>query len=329
MRVWDLTEYACASVTHVRSAGHPSCTIYAGEYHLSGWEDGGLRVYYADPTVATAALGGTRDFAASYHTAGGTALQMPGAHGVPGAASTATGQAGGFAGSPGRHKKSGREDAGFLWSIPDAHSARSGGVTALALSHNQRFVVTGGGDARVRVWDMRSREMVSAFVEHGGPITGVCVYRDDAHVLSCSTDKSFMCWDLRKESRISQHTQRSGAVHAIGISRDQSLVMTAGQEGKLQMWDLREAAPVLSIAPVHGSDGGHALTLACGNTRDVVATGGTDGVVRLWDIRASGKSLAECAGHSGDVRKVAWSPDDKQIVSVGNDGAILLWNVYS
>ncbi len=61
---------------------------------------------------------------------------------------------------------------------------RAGGVTALSLSHNQRFLVTGGGDARVRVWDMRSREMVSAFVEHGGPITGLAVYRDDAHVIS-------------------------------------------------------------------------------------------------------------------------------------------------
>jgi WD40 repeat protein len=94
-------------------------------------------------------------------------------------------------------------------------------VTALALSHNQRFCVTGGGDARVRVWDMRSREMVSAFVEHGGPISGVSLYRDDAHLLTCSQDKSFMCWDLRREARISQHTQRSGGINAIGISRDQ------------------------------------------------------------------------------------------------------------
>ncbi len=94
-------------------------------------------------------------------------------------------------------------------------------MTALALSHNQRFCVTGGGDARVRVWDMRSREMVSAFVEHGGPISGVSLYRDDAHLLTCSQDKSFMCWDLRREARISQHTQRSGGINAIGISRDQ------------------------------------------------------------------------------------------------------------
>mgnify|MGYP000010433325 CR=1 FL=1 len=73
----------------------------------------------------------------------------------------------------------------------------------------------GGGDARVRVWDMRTREMVSAFSEHMGPITGLCIYRDDAHVLSCSRDKSFICWDLRKECRVSQHVQRMGALHAI------------------------------------------------------------------------------------------------------------------
>jgi WD40 repeat protein len=33
-------------------------------------------------------------------------------------------------------------------------------------------------------------------------------------------------------------------------------------------------------------------------------------------------------GHSGTVNKVAWSPDDKQIASVGSDGALLLWNIF-
>ncbi len=78
---------------------------------------------------------------------------------------------------------------------------------------------------------------------------------------------------------------------------------------------------------MHGAEGA-ALTLAPANTRDVVATGGTDGIVRLWDVRSSGHCLAECVGHSGDVKKVVWAPDDKQLVSVGADGAILLWNVY-
>ena len=34
-------------------------------------------------------------------------------------------------------------------------------MTALVLSHNQRYIMTGGGEGDVRVWELRSRELVS------------------------------------------------------------------------------------------------------------------------------------------------------------------------
>lgn len=46
----------------------------------------------------------------------------------------------------------------LLWSIDHAHS---GGVTSLSLSHNQRFLVTGGTEGELRVWELRSRDLVS------------------------------------------------------------------------------------------------------------------------------------------------------------------------
>lgn len=45
----------------------------------------------------------------------------------------------------------------LLWSIDHAHD---GGVTSLALSHNQRFIVTGGVEGELRVWELRSRDLV-------------------------------------------------------------------------------------------------------------------------------------------------------------------------
>ena len=57
------------------------------------------------------------------------------------------------------------------------------------------------------------------------------------------------------------------------------------------------------------------------------ATGGTDEAVRLWDP-AAGKVLSEGTGHSRAVSRVEFSPDDKQLVSVGVDGCILVWNCW-
>jgi cilia- and flagella-associated protein 52 len=208
----------------------------------------------------------------------------------------------------------------WLWQIPNAHR---GGVTALVLSSNQRFVISGGAEGEVRVWELRSRELVSHLKEHTMSVTGIALFDDDVHALTCSRDRSFLCWDLRREKRISNHTQRMGGMNGIALSRDQTQVMTVGQERKITYWDLREANPV----QVADHDG-EARCIAVSHTGQFVATGGNDQLVRLWDY-ATGKKIMDGVGHSGAVRSVAFSPDDRQLISVGEDGCIFVWNVYA
>jgi WD40 repeat protein len=42
---------------------------------------------------------------------------------------------------------------------------------------------------------------------------------------------------------------------------------------------------------------------------------------------ASGKQTARLAGHTKDVRQVAWSPDSLQLVSVAKDNSVRLWDI--
>ena len=59
----------------------------------------------------------------------------------------------------------------------------------------------------------------------------------------------------------------------------------------------------------------------------IVATGGTAGVMRVWDY-SSGRLINSSGGHSGPILAISFSPDDRQIVSVAEDGSIILWCVY-
>ena len=59
----------------------------------------------------------------------------------------------------------------------------------------------------------------------------------------------------------------------------------------------------------------------------LMATGGTDNMVKLW-LMGSGELIMDGVGHSGEVRDLKFSPDDRQVVSVGLDGCIFVWNIY-
>ena len=55
------------------------------------------------------------------------------------------------------------EEAEELWSIDNCHR---GGVYACVASNNRKFLVSGGFEGEVRVWEIRTREMVVNLKQH-------------------------------------------------------------------------------------------------------------------------------------------------------------------
>ena len=96
-----------------------------------------------------------------------------------------------------------------------------------------------------------------------------------------------------------------------------------GQEKRVSFWHLRAPEPLQVI-----DIGAEQLCVVTSEDGRFYATAGTDCTVRLWDC-AQGNLLVEGTGHSGEVRSLAFSPDGRQLLSVGNDGNVLVWNIYA
>jgi WD40 repeat protein len=58
----------------------------------------------------------------------------------------------------------------LLWQIDNAHK---NGVTAIGLSNNYKFIVSGGNEGEIRVWEIRSRELIAHLKEHTSKVTKV------------------------------------------------------------------------------------------------------------------------------------------------------------
>lgn len=110
---------------------------------------------------------------------------------------------------------------------------------------------------------------------------------------------------------------------AVAAAQRQVYLVSVGQERRLTFWDMRQATPLNAI-----TIGTEQLCISASSNGAMVAVGGLDCAVRVFGA-VSGELIAECRGHSGHVLSVAFSPDDKQLVSTGVDGGIFVWNVYT
>jgi len=155
----------------------------------------------------------------------------------------------------------------------------------------------------VRVWEIRSRELISHLKEHSNTVTKVEVFEDDIHLLSCARDKSILCWDLKNENRVSNHTQRMGGINCFSIHpEDQNKIVSVGQERKITYWDLSKTDPEAIINSSSNPDETDELfsidiSKAGGS---YFATGGSLGVLRIWDY-SDGKCVNEQQAHSAPI----------------------------
>lgn len=124
-----------------------------------------------------------------------------------------------------------------LWFIDNAHQDQ---VSAICLSNNNRFILTGGIHGEIRLWEMRSRDLISHLKEHGQKVTALTLFPDDTQCISASRDRSILRWDLRTEKRVHCHSQRMGGINAIALTRDDKEIMSVGQERKLVKWGVKE-----------------------------------------------------------------------------------------
>ena len=87
-------------------------------------------------------------------------------------------------------------------------------------------------------------------------------------------------------------------------------------------WDAFEGSAIRELA---GSSSEQVSALAIDSEGEAIVSGGGDKLVKLWGYD-EGSCYAMGTAHSGSVNRVAVTPDKSHVVSVGSEGAIMIWN---
>jgi WD40 repeat protein len=209
----------------------------------------------------------------------------------------------------------------LIYTINDAHAQ---GVTALVVSNDCSRLLSGGGNGVIRMWNIAksTQTMIASLKEHKGAVTYLQIKNDDTEAVSSSTDGSCITWDLQRFVRNACFFASSQFSVAL-YHPDESQLLTAGTDRKVTVWDVVDGS---AIRITDASPSAEVNSLAISSDGSAFVSAGGDKIVKVWNYE-EGRAYFFGFGHSGTIRRVAISPDQKSIVSVGTEGSVFIWKM--
>ncbi|MEV4015358.1 protein kinase [Nonomuraea angiospora] len=221
-------------------------------------------------------------------------------------------------------KQDGKSFKGHTKGVQTISAISAGGKT---------WLVTGGQDGRVRLWDLARHKSLATMKGHSEEVYAVaCVMVGKTPMaVSGGYDGSVRLWNLKthKGKVLGWH---GDAVYAVAVTKVKGkyVAVSGDADGYLRFWDLKKRTSTGKIIRAHRKPVNWLSATHIGD-RAVAISAGEDETVRMWDMarrKAYGKAYK---GHSRGVYSVAVGKvGGKTVVaSGGKDGKIRLWDPKS
>lgn len=119
---------------------------------------------------------------------------------------------------------------------------QAGSIIGSVFSRDGRFLIGGGADGLIRLWDLDPLQTgdspVGVLIGHNATVNGLAVSPDGATLASASTDRTVRLWDLGSRRELAQLLGHRGSANDVAFSPDGNELVTAGEDGSLRRWDL-------------------------------------------------------------------------------------------
>jgi WD40 repeat protein/tetratricopeptide (TPR) repeat protein len=198
---------------------------------------------------------------------------------------------------------------------------------SVAFSPDRKSLAVGYGDysggqkGRVKIWDVRSGQELSALP---GPTGGVnkLAYHPNGNRLAVAGAGIVEVWDLRSGCKVQDLKGHKKWVYTLAYSPDGQWLATGGWDKTVK---LRNAETGIELLTIFAHEG-FVLDLAFSPDSRSLVTTSEDRSVRLWEV-PSGRRLATFHGHAEFVQAVAFLPDGLEVVTGGMDGSMRFWDL--
>jgi WD40 repeat protein len=111
---------------------------------------------------------------------------------------------------------------------------------AVAITNDGRLALSGSHERTLKLWNLRTGELVRSFAGHTDLVHAVALAPDDRHALSGSSDRTLRLWELATGRLLQTFTGHGGRVVSVAFCPDGRYALFGSLDRTLRLWDLEE-----------------------------------------------------------------------------------------
>ena len=130
-------------------------------------------------------------------------------------------------------------------------------ITSVAISRGGEYIVSGGDDNTVRLWEVKTGKEVRTFKGHTGPISSVALSGDNQILASGSNDTTVRLWNVktgREIRKLEGHKvcmdylgKKKKGVSSVALSWDGQILASGGWDNTVRLWDVKTGKEIRSF----------------------------------------------------------------------------------
>lgn len=213
----------------------------------------------------------------------------------------------------------------------------SGRAATLSVSHNGRWLLTGGNKLednqwKAQLWDAADGKLVRELIGHASEVTAAVFSPDDRFCFTGDSNGRGVLWSTESGKEIKRLQWHTSKISAACFLADGSRLLTASDDKTVAQWTTAEIATrpdsiaVDTRRTLKHQDSVLSLDLA--TDRNVAITCSNDGMVTLWNVDTAA-AIRTLPLSSSKANSVALSRDGKMALTVQADQAervVRLWD---
>lgn len=235
-------------------------------------------------------------------------------------------------------------------------------LICVVASSDESFLVTGGRERYIRVWDLKSKSQMYYLNKHKGEVMSIAILSGDKFLLSGSLDCTVRLWNLENRKQEFKFKGHTHYVTSVLISKDSKYGYSGSWDGTVIVWNLRKKSIKSKIDFIYNINqiclmnedktifavGGHGnisladldneglkeiqenleihiKSICFSNSENNFVVGYDNGLMQIWDTKSFNVILEENK-HTAIITKIELISNSNLFATCSIDGIVLIWD---